>query len=327
MRWRHLAMGGAALLAAATLGCGRGDEGGAEEKTPEPVVSVRMAALEARRFDDLVSASGQWRSGGELVLSAPFAGVVETLTVRVGDRVAAGQRVGALLTRDSWAALRGAELLAREARDPDARAEAARALALARRDLVRVPLTAPQAGVVVRRSVEPGAQVAEAAEVAAISPARSVVFEAHVPAAQAGRLRPGQPATVRGEGVPPRAATVQRLLPMANSADQATMVWLAPRAPDPPPELDRFGTADIVVGAPRRVLAVPDSAVVEDDLTGEHRLAVVDSTGRAAWTPVRLGAAEDGWRELVGSALAPGTRVVVEGQRGLPGGTRVKPLP
>jgi multidrug efflux pump subunit AcrA (membrane-fusion protein) len=72
---------------------------------------------------------------------------------------------------------------------------------------------------------------------------------------------------------------------------------------------------------------VPDSALVEDDLTGERRVAVVDRAGRVAWTPVTLGAPADGWHELLRTRLAPGMRVVIEGQHGLPDRTRVKPRP
>jgi multidrug efflux pump subunit AcrA (membrane-fusion protein) len=329
MRRRMIRVGvGALLVLAAAANCARrGGEGAGEEPSSEPVVSVRVSALEERSFDQVMTAPGQWRSGGELVVSAPFAGMVESLTVRVGDPVAAGQRLGLLVTRDSWAALKGAELLEREASDAAARDEAARALRLARRDLVRMPLLAHEAGVVLRRSAEPGAQVSEAGEIVAISPSGTVVFEAHVPASLAAGVHPGQPATVLESGAAPRAASVQRVLPVASGADQAVLVWLAPIGGSPTPGLERFGTAVIVVGAPHRALAVPDSALVEDDLTGQRRVAIVDHANRLAWTPVTLGAAEGGWHELVRSGLPAGTRVVIEGQHGLPGGTQVKPQP
>jgi RND family efflux transporter MFP subunit len=235
--------------------------------------------------------------------------------------------VGVLVTRESWAALRGAELMLREARDAAGRDEAQRALALAQRDLVRVPLTAPLDGVVLRRSAEAGTQVAEGVEIVAVAPWKTVVFEVHVPAAFATRVRAGQTATVSESGAPPRATVVQRLLPAASEADQAVLVWLAPRAASPTPALGRFGIASIVVDAPHRALGVPDLALVEDDLTGEHRVAVVDRAGRVTWTPVTLGGAADGWHELLNTGLAAGTRVVIEGQHGLPDRTLVKPLP
>jgi multidrug efflux pump subunit AcrA (membrane-fusion protein) len=318
----------ALLLTIASSGCGsRGGGEARDESAGEPVVSVRVRALETRRFDDVVTGSGQWRSGGESVISAPFAGLVESLELRAGDRVSAGQRVGVLVTRETWAALKGAELMQREARDGAGRDEARRALELAQRDLVRVPLTAPLDGVVLRRSAEPGAQVAEGAEIVAVAPWRTVVFEAHVPAALAARVRAGQPATVLEPGTPPRATLVQRVLPTASEADQAALVWLSPAGAGGTPGLGRFGNAEILVGAARRATGVPDSALVEDDLTGQRRVAVVGPDGRLAWTAVTLGAAVPGWHELVSPALAPGTRVVVEGQHGLPDRTRVRPSP
>lgn len=314
----------AASLGIAGCGSRAADEA---QQSPDPEVAVRVAPLETASFEDRVEATGTWRGQSELVVAAPFAGVVEALTVRAGDRVRPGQVIGSLTTLESHATQQGASLMAREARDPAARSEAQRAQRLARRDHVRVPLVASQAGVVVRRSVEPGAQVLEAAELVAIVPWSSLVFEAHVPQSAQGRVRMGQRATILETGRPSRAATVQRLLPAVDPADQSTLAWLTPASGAPTPELDRFGTASIVVGTAHVALAVPDSAVVEDDLTGEARIAVVDSSRHAHWTTVTLGAAMNGRHELRTPALAPGTPVVVEGHHGLPDGVRVRWTP
>lgn len=332
MSARHsIATIASALVLALVAGCGHGGrdrgEGSAAGDEAGPVVPVRVATLEIRTFADQVQATGVWRSSGELVVAAPVAGVIESLSVSVGDRVAPGQRAGILVTRDSWAAIRGAELLASEARDAAAREDARRALELARRDLIRVPLILREAGAVVRRTVEPGAQVADGAEIVAVAPFGAMVFEAHVPAAAAGRVRAGQPAAILGAGTASRSAKVARVLPMASSTDQASLIWLAPSERDPAPELGRFGSAEITVGAPHRAVAVPDSSIIEDDLSGERRVATVDAAGRLSWVAVTLGAGEAGWHELAHPSLAAGTRVVVEGQRGLPEGTRVKPNP
>jgi multidrug efflux pump subunit AcrA (membrane-fusion protein) len=218
-------------------------------------------------------------------------------------------------------------MMAREARDSLARGEARRAVRLALRDRVTVPISAPQAGIVVRRSVEPGASVAEAAEVVAIVPWAGLVFEAHLPQDQRGRVRVGQRAMIREEAQAPRAATVERILPAADAADQSTLVWLRPSSLDPAPQLDHFGTAAITIGAARVATAVPDSAVIEDDVSGEKRVAVVDTSRHAHWTTVTLGPGEGGWHAVRAPALKAGTMVVVEGQRGLPDGSRVQWTP
>ena len=309
------------LGSAALAGCAR--HGGEGDPGAGAVVPVRVSTVEMRTFTDLLQAPGQWRSSGDVVVPVPFAAVVESLFPHPGDRVRSGQVLGVLLTRESRSALRGAELLAREARGPAARVEADRALALARHELVRVPLTAPRAGVVSRRSAEPGAELAEGAEVLAITPPDAIVFEARLPAEQASRVRVGDGATVRVEGEPARAARVTRMLPSANAADQATLIWLAPLAPGTP-LLERFGSAELRTSAARNSPAVPVSAVVENDLDGSSRVAVVAVDSTAVWTTVTPGVTVGGWRELRGAALKPGTRVVVEGQRGLPDHAHVK---
>lgn len=317
--WR---LGAGLALAMAATGCGRssGDSGAAE-----PSVPVRVAALVEQSFAQFEVAPGQWRAANEIVVTTPFAAVVESLRPRIGDGVAAGETLGVLVTRESRATLRGAELMLQQATDAGARSEAARAIELAQRELVRVPLLASGSGTVVRRAVESGAELAESAELLAIVPRGELVFEAHVPAAAAERLRTGQAAQIATPGGEPVAADVERRLPGVSPEDQSVLVWLAPLNAPPLAAIGRFGSARIETAAPRRGVAVPDSALVTDDLTGETRVARVDKRDIAIWTPVRLGRAADGWHELLAPALPPGTRVVTSGQRGLPDSVRVTP--
>lgn len=321
--WRVAAI---ALVAIGTAsGCT--PEPSAEGERVAPTAVVRARGLEPREFAPRIEAPGQWRASGEFRVTAPFAATVESLGARVGDRVAQGERIAWLVTRESQAAVRGAELMQRQADDSASRAEAARALALARRDVVRVPLVAGRAGTVAGRLVEPGAEIAEGAELFTLVPSGALVFEAHVPLADASRVVAGRQATIAMEAGSVIAAEVRTRVPGTSAADQTMLVWLAPRGAAPPELIDRFGRASIETGERRRAIAVPDSAVVEDDLTGEQRVAVVEASGVAVWTAVRLGMGQDGWHELLAPALPSGTRVVVSGQRGLPDSTRVRVEP
>ncbi|HET7225028.1 MAG TPA: HlyD family efflux transporter periplasmic adaptor subunit [Candidatus Eisenbacteria bacterium] len=320
------------LLPLALAGCGRkgGDEGDAPEgDIANAEVPVHEARVTSRAFQDVVTGSGSWRASGSVSVAAPFAGTVLAVDVRRGDVVREGQRLATLVTRESQAAARGAALLEQESRSGDERREAAEAARLARRERVQVPLVSPVAGIVQARSAEPGSGVPEGGEVVSLVAWRSLVFEAHVSPADAARLTPGMPATIVDDpaGVR-RTARVLRLLPNADPDDQTVLVWLAASPGTSAPVLDRFGTATIVAGGARRALAVPDSALVEDDLTGAHRVAVVDSSAHAHWRVVVPGAlSADGWRELRAPAPPAGAPVVVQGQRGLPDGARVRPAP
>lgn len=322
---------GAALVVVLALGtmtgCSRHDAnddaaGGASGAAV--TVDVTVSHVERRLLAEHVQAPGQWRAANELEINAPFAALVESLSVHPGDRVQPGQVLGLLATRESRAALRGAELMLRQAGDAGARAEAQRAVNMAREDLVRVPLIASAAGVVVRRSVEPGAEVAEGGELLKLVAERDVVFEAHVPLANAATLRVGQDVMIHMEGAPEVAARVDRRLPSTSAEDQTVLLWLTPARTASPEWLDRFGSAAIATGAPRRVLAVPDSALVSDDLTGALRVARVGADSIAVWQGITAGIAANGWHELVHSTLQEGDAVVTRGQHGLPDSTRVR---
>jgi HlyD family secretion protein len=313
------------VLGAWLAGCAPG--GGSDDATRVSAEArVRTASVMVRRFTPALHAPGQWRSTGELVVSAPFAAYVETVCVEVGDHVSRGGRVAMLSTRESRAALVGAEQMLATATDAAGRAEAERAVAGARRELVQVPVVAGEAGVVTRRAVVAGAQVGDASEIVTLLPASGVIFEAHVPLHDRSRVSVGQTARIAGEDGVGVTAVVRRLLPLTAAGDQNALVWLAPRDPVSPEWIDRYGTATLVTGAPHDAPAVPDSAIVEDDLTGAVRIAEAVG-GVLVWTRVRLGEADSGWHELLDPPLAAGTRVVIEGQRGLPDSTRITTTP
>ena len=314
-----------ALLHLGFAGCQRG--AGAESSTDHPgAAAVRVRAIEERVFDETVAAPGQWRSVGEVVVNAPVSGILDSLAVRPGDRVTKGQYLGRLTTRESLASMRGAVLLSREAGSETARSEAERAIALARRELVQVPMIAARAGVVVRVTATAGSDLAEGGEIAAIVPDDGIVFEARVDPAGATRIHIGQATVITDGSRTPRTGVVRRVLPFAGEADQRTLYWITPDRGSDAPQIGRFGNAQIATGAPRHAMALPDSSIVEDDLTGTSAVAVVQADGTTAvWTKVILGIGTSaGWRELRSPPFARGTLVVTEGQRGLPDSTRVR---
>jgi len=320
---RRAAWRGFVPLLALLAGCGHHDE----EAVVHPVVPVKVARLEEQIVRAVVTTPGQWRVSDSLTISASFKAYVESLRPRAGDHLVRGDAIGTLVTYESRAALRGAEILVRQARTPSERDEAARALRLAERDLVRVPLVAASTGTVLRRSVEPGSEVAEGGELLTLVPEGSVVFEAHVPRADAALVALGSRGEVMMEGGGAVETKVQRRLPQSGEVDQTALFWLAPVHKEPFGVLGRFGNALIETGAEHRGILVPDSALVEDDLTGEARLARVVPGDIAVWTVVRLGPGAEGHHELLAPALPPGTLVLVRGQRGLPDSTRVKVEP
>ena len=67
--------------------------------------------------------------------------------------------------------------------------------------------------------------------------------------------------------------------------------------------------------------------MVEDDLTGASRVALLDSSDVVRWVSVRLGPRADHARAVSGTGLRPGALLVVDGQRALLDGMHVAARP
>jgi multidrug efflux pump subunit AcrA (membrane-fusion protein) len=318
----RLAFAAFAALLLAVAGCARTRDPG-EGAPPKP--EVHVVPVISRIFTGGLQAAGEWRAASESVILAPFDAVVETVTARPGERVERGQRLGWWRTYESDAAVRGAEILLQQARDPAAEREARRAIAEARASIVRVPILTPATGTVVRRSAGEGVRLAAGAELLALVADQDVVFEARVPPDHLREVRIGAAATIFDDEGPPRAARVFTILP-ASGGDQTALVWLREEKGLKRADIGRFGTATFALERAVTALAVPDSAVVEDDLTGEHRVAIVDSS-RVRWVAVTLGPREGHAQAIVGQGITAGTPVVVEGQRALADGIPVTAQP
>ena len=313
----RLSMLFASLILAA--GCG-------PAPTPEPIShlrpEVKVARVATRVFTGVIEAPGQWRAAVETIVPAPFEAVVESIELRPGDHVGRGQTIAWCRTAESDAVVRGAEIMASQASDSAGHADARRAKSQARASVVRVPVVSPVAGLVLRRPVESGAHLAAGAELLALVADDALVFEVRVGPSEVSAMHAGMAATITdGEG-PPHSARVWTFPPLT-AGDQATLVWLRPVETLRRASIGRFGTAFVQTTGGRSQLSLPDSAVVEDDLTGVHRVAVVDSAGVVRWVEVQLGAHEGHAQAVVGEGLAAGTVIIVDGQRALTDGMPV----
>lgn len=334
----HAVRRAAALLAAAALaasGCRAGaHEGAAAAEAPKTeatpataAVPVRVAAIERVRLADEVVAPGKTAALVQEKIRAPFAGTLTELSVTDGDRVRKGQTLGAVVSRDSEAALAGAREMERRASSEAEKADAARAVALAERGLVRSAFAAPADGVVLAHAAARGDRVSEDQEILTIADAASVAFLADVPQSDLARVRPGQPATIEISGRPGRVAgRVHDVLPAASPSDFTAPVRIDLPGLDGVPPLGLFGTARIAVAEVRDAVVVPESALLRDDLRGTARIALVEN-GRARWVPVTPGLRSRGLVQIAAPELPPEARVVVSGQVGLPEGAAVAESP
>jgi HlyD family secretion protein len=310
------------LLAVACRGGGESKEKEAPAPpgagTPSAPTPVRVAAVAHATLPLTVSAPGRTAALIQQKLRAPFAGTLTELKVADGDPVARGQAVGAIVARESEAALSGAREMLRQARTPAEKSDAERALALAEKNLVRRPLIASWDGAVIAHTASAGDRVTEDQEILTISDASSLVFLADVPQPDLPRIRPGQKATVElAGGRAPVAGAVHAVLPGANPADFTGQVRVDLRGAAGTGPIGLFGTARILVGERTGVAVVPDAAVLRDDVSGVARVCLA-ANGKAHWIDVVAGVKDSGRTEIVSPPLADGQAVIVSGLVGLP---------
>ncbi len=287
---------------------------------------VRTAPV--RRGDLAVVVTGPGRTEALDVqkVRAPFTGTLASLLVMIGDRVGDGEVIGGMVAQASQAAFIGAESMMRAATTPNQRSDAARALTLAKQNLIQAPLRAPRAGVIVSRGASEGDLLSQGDSIVSIASAGSIVFTAQIGQGDLPGVRPGERAVVAVPGrAAPLAGIVHGLLPTDTSA-MSVSVRIDVHGPGTPIPIGLFGTAHITVGERHHVPVVPASAVLRDDVTGTSRMAVVGPSGRAHWLEVNPGIQQGDTVEITSPTLSPGDRVIVSGQVGLPEGGRVREI-
>ncbi len=318
-----------------------------------PALAVELAAgdvarAEHRELAALLAITGGLKAVDSAVVKAKVAAELKSLTVREGDRVAAGQLIGRLDATEYQWKLRQAEdqagaaqaqldiarrtfdnnkalvdqgFISRTALDTSAAStagahaslQAARAAAeLAKKALADTEIRAPIAGQVAARLVQPGERVPIDGRLVEIVDLSRIELEAAVAPEDVVALRVGQTAQVQIDGLPaPVPARVVRINPAAQTGTRSVLAYLA-LAPTPGLRQGLFARASVELQR-RQALVVPLSALRVDQAR-PYVLAV--ENGRAQPRPVSTG--------LRGDVLIDGrNEAAVEITEGLAAGTPV----
>jgi len=202
-----------------------------------------------------------------------------------------------------------------------ARAQAS--LRAARVRLVDATVTAPFAGTVVQRDVEPGESVSPAAHSFIIAELDEVLVELAVPERYRVGLTRGQSATIRVDALRGRtfAGKVDEIGPAAALASRTFLVKVRVSNPDGTLRPGTFARGAIVTGTRVSVLQIPEAAIL---LTSGKPIVFVVKDGKALRREVTLGERTDGLVEITAGVEA-GEQVVVQGQEGLTDNQPVAP--
>lgn len=328
----------AVWLAAAALlvACGSASDSGdasaggtaSNAASQDAPTQVSVAALQRLDMHQVIRAPGQTVALVEQQLRAPYTGTLQGFHAVVGQRVEKGQVLGSIIARDSQAALDGARQMMRDAHSDAEKADAQRAMELARQNLIQAPLEATARGVVTAVHAANGDRVSENQDILTVVAATSIVFQASVAQSDLARIQSGQSAAVAMTGESePVPARVEGLL---GAADVGTLTaplridfqrpprWIAPGL---------FGTAAIDIESRSQALAAPRAAVLRDDLSGVERLALVSKDSTVHWVDVKTGLVDGDHVEILTPELDAGQAVIVSGQIGLPEGAKVQERP
>ncbi|HEX3140652.1 MAG TPA: efflux RND transporter periplasmic adaptor subunit, partial [Rhizobacter sp.] len=309
--------------------------------SPSDVVLVQSQELVRT-----LSVSGGLRAVNSAFIKAKVAAELQSLTVREGDTVKAGQVIGQIDTSELQLRLRQAEQTAGSSRaqldiakralennralvaqgfisptgletsvSNAAAAEATYGAAVAAVDLTRkaladARLVAPISGLVSQRLVQVGERVAIDAKLVEVVDLSRIELEAAMAPEDVVDVKVGQTARLQIDGFSePMLATVARINPSAQAGTRAVMVYLT-LAPHPGLRQGLFAKGSIELQR-RSALVAPVSAVRVDQAR-PYVLTVAE--GRVVQKTVSLGARGE-------AALNAGRESVVEITEGLAAGS------
>jgi membrane fusion protein, multidrug efflux system len=332
---------GAPLIASA---CNRGD---AQEIRPEETLSVRVTDVTEEDVTTSIVATGTLGPKEEIALAFKVGGVVADIEVDAGAQARAGQTLARLDTREIDAAVTRARSASQKAERDVARAkrlyadsvvtlvqyqDAETAAEVARADLEAAEfnrryatIVAPGAGVILRRSAEPGELVSPGTEILALgSRRRGSVVRVGLPDRDALRVRKGDSATVRFDAVPDRG--FRGIVSEIGAAAQAGTGTYAV-------EMAVAGVSDLAAGlvghveihpaSVMRAAMVPIEALLEADGDAATVFVLNGDATRAVRRRVTIGTLM-GDRVAVLNGLDAGARVVIAGAAYLDDGVRVR---
>lgn len=282
------------------LAARRGVAGGQQVSLARALDAAKAGVAKAEA--DLELARSKQRRDAELL----HQGFVSAAVLDASDAALRAARAGLDSARATQAA-----------RAADLRAQA-QELRYAEAQLSYTQLTAPMDGVIVARLAEVGSTVVPGSPLLRMVDPASLWVATQVDEAMVGRVRVGQPASIRLRTGETLAGKVARI---ARESDAATRELEVDVAFDTPPArfaIDQEAEVTIVAGEAQGIV-VPASALTRDR-QGRQGVLVVDGS-RTAFRPVRTGAS-DGAQVIVAEGLAAGERVVAPAA-GVKAGVRV----
>ena len=230
----HLRLIARVLAAAACLtgaGCRqhRSEDNESARGSGRVTVAVKVAKTVERDAVLTVEAFGKTDALRKEKVYAPIAGRIISFGANEGAHLQKGDLIAIIQTKESHAAILGAETMLRTAATPEQKAEAEHTLELVRSGETSINVLAKRDGVVATQSVSEGELVVENAELVTVIDLSSIDFLADVLLKDLPLVHAGLPATIRFSAMGTRdfPAIVEAISPQTDIQSQTVKVRLA----------------------------------------------------------------------------------------------------
>ena len=187
--------------------------------------------------------------------------------------------------------------------------------------LAQTKIYSPMRGIAARRYVDVGALVSPTTPIIRIVNLSTMVTLGNVPERNIGRLRVGNPATVRVDALPeqPFRGRVARIAPVLDAATRSALIEIDIRNPKGALKAEMFARIELDLGASRQATLIPrDSLVYRSQQPGVY---VVEGS-RPVFRSIETGMTRQETVEVL-SNLDPGTSIVGRGATMLRDGDRI----
>ena len=310
-----------ALVLLLAAGC-RAQRPAEESQEIAPVMVVAAAPATITPMISTLRALGVTVANHHVTIRAPAAGRLSGMSLKNGDQVRKGERIGYVVNREIEAAQAGLAI----ARKLDPQEAKTLAESVNRYDKSDgIPILAPEAGVVSRPPVTSGQMVADLDPIVELIDPSSIYVEASIPVDELHLISPGMPATVTS-GLSPGVAfpaQVGAFIPSFDASSATTPVRLDFTGSESIPEIGAPVEARIVTSNIPDALAIPATALFQDVGQNRYHVFVAGTDGRAHRVNVTIGA-HDGPKVQVLDGIKAGDQVITSGGYALSDGLRIR---
>jgi RND family efflux transporter MFP subunit len=167
-------------------------------------------------------------------------------------------------------------------------------------------LSSPFSGIVTARSADPGTLATPGQAVLRVESTDSLFIIAAIPVTDAARVRPGQPATIRLDGMTdaPLQTTVDTVVPSANPSDRQVSVRMRVKNPTGQIKPGMFAKVSIEIDRTDSTTVVPGDAIKDGSVS------VVLQDGTTENREVKTGKSDARGIQIL-EGIRPGEKVIV----------------